>query len=285
VTPAPTTPTASAAAVGPSADLNTPANISSLDTGANVPTANGSSGGLSWILIAVGAILVALGVGAIVLLFVRKKAEEDPDGQDPNAPYRGGPPAQQGPPGRGGPRPPQRRGPPDMGPPMRSGPGSDPTRQMRPPVSPGPRGDQTMISPSPLANAPTQLHGRIPPEQADPYGAPPPRHNGGQPGYGQNPYGAAGGGGPTAHGATSAYPAGSPTYGQGPDQYGQQGYGQGPGTDPYGPQQGGYGQPGYNGQDGYNPAQGGGYEPRGQRPGPTQPPAQPDPRRVDWLDD
>jgi hypothetical protein len=147
---------------------------------------------------------------------------------------------------------------------------------MRPPVSPGPRGDQTMISPSPLANAPTQLHGRIP-DQTDPYGAPPPR-NGGQPGYGQDPYGAAGGG---AHGGspTSVYPAGSPTYGQGPDQYGQQGYGQGPGTDPYGPQQAGYG------QDGYNPAHGGGYEPRGQRPGPAQPPAQPDPRRVDWLDD
>ena len=277
VTLAPTTPTASPAAGGPTADPNTTgAGISPLETAGNVTPTSGSGGGLSWVLIAVGAILVALGVGAIVLLFVRKKDEGNPDGQDPNMPRRGGPPGQQGPPGRGGPRPPQRRGPGEMGPPMRSGPGPDPTRQMRPPVSPGPRGDQTMISPSPLANAPTQLHGRIP-DQTDPYGAPPPR-NGGQPGYGQDPYGAAGGG---AHGGSppSVYPSGSPTYGQGPDQYGQQGYGQGPGTDPYGPQHTGYG------QDGYNPAHGGGYEPRGQRPGPAQPPAQPDPRRVDWLDD
>jgi hypothetical protein len=295
-------PIASASASAPAggATGEVTADVQPLDTGETTNTAGESSGGgLSWVLIAVGAVLVALGVGAIVLLFVRKKDDNDPDDDDPKN-RKGGPPPQQGPPGRGGPRGPQPRrgGPPEMAPPMRGGPGHDPTRPMRTPVSPGPRADQTMIAPSPLANAPTQLHSRVPPpEHADPYGAQ--RHNGGQPGYGQNPYGAPGGGayGQPPHGAnpTSAYPGGGPTYGQGPDQYGQQtygqAYGQGPAVDPYA-QPPGYGQPGYGGPDSYGPA---GQDQRGQdqrgqdqrgRPGP--PPAAPpqaDPRRVDWLDD
>ena len=95
--------------------------------------------------------------------------------------------------------------------------------------------------------------------------------------------------------ATPGYPGGAPTYGQGPDHYGQpygQSHGQGPAADPYGPQPGygqnpEYGQPGY-GQDPYAPGQGPGYEPReprdprAPRPGPA---SQHDPRRVDWLDD
>lgn len=306
-------PTPSPAAAGAATQQGDSPAVDKLQTDTATTPGSDSGGGLSWIVIGVGAVLVALGVGAIVLLFVRKKDDDDPDGDEPRNNRKGGPqpPPAQGPPGRGGQRPPPQRrgGPPEMAPPMRGGAGYDPTRQMRPPVSPGPRGDQTMISPSPLANAPTQLHGRIPPEHADPYGAPQPRHNGGQPGYGPGPqapgpYGAAGGGTygqPPAHGApTPGYPGGAPNYGPAPEYgqpgYGQPGYGQtygqGPAPDPYGPP--GYGQggpppgpaqPGY-GQDGYAPTHGGGYDPRGQRPvPPPPPPPQPDQRRVDWLDD
>jgi hypothetical protein len=218
-------------------------------------TKDNSGGGLSWVLIAIGAFLVLLGVGAIVLLFVRKK--DDGAGDGPGGPRRGGPGGPPPPPGRGGPRPPQRPGmPPIVGqpPPRPGGPppghGYDPTRPMRPPVSPGPRGDQTMIAPSPLAGAPTQLHGRVP--EPDPYGR-------------QNGYGPAG------------YPGGA-GYGQ-PDQYGQQGYGQnyGQGTEP------GYGEPQYGQPYGQQPPDQYGYDQRGQRP--PQPPAGGDGRRVDWLDD
>ncbi len=286
--------------------------VEPLDSGADEGTGGGSAGGggLSWMLIAVGGVLVALGVGAIVLLFVRKKGDDGDDQEDPRHPRQGGPGGPPGgpggpPPGRGGPRPPQRRGgPPEMAPPMRGGaPGYDQTRQMRPPVSPGPRGggDQTMIAPSPLANAPTQMHSRVPPaDHADPYGAPT-RHNGGQPGYPPaqgGSYGAGGGYGQAGQPAnpTPGYPGGAPGYGPAPDQYGQpygqQPYGQTPAADPYGQPAGGgyaqspeYGQAGY-GQDGYGAP---GYDTRpdprsGGRPG-GAPPTQPDPRRVDWLDD
>jgi hypothetical protein len=274
------------------AGTDTPGNVTPLVEDSNSAVQTASGGGLSWVLIAVGALLVLLGIGAIVLLFVRKK--DDGNGEDadedgrPKPPRKGGP-QQGGPPGpgRGGPpRPGQRRGP-DQ-PPMRGGPGIDPTRQMRPPVSPGPRGDQTMISPSPLANAQTQLHRPVPP---DPYAAPPGagRHNGGPQGYGQDPYAAPGGYGqppppPGAAYGQPSYPGGAhqQQYGQ-PDPYAQPagGYGQ---PDPYGPP--GYGPPadpyaqqGY-GQDGYGPPA---HDPRAPRPGP--PPQGGDGRRVDWLDD
>ena len=74
------------------------------------------------------------------------------------------------------------------------------------PVSPGPRGDQTMISRSPLADVPTQMHGRIP-EPNDPH-----RQGGyGQPGYGQGQHG---------YGQQQGYGG---QHGHGPQ--GQQGYG------------------------------------------------------------
>ena len=147
--------------------------------GTNVNTGSGG-GGLSWVLIAIGAVLVLLGIGAIVLLFVRRNNDAGDDEDD----GRGGPPRKGGPRGgqpggRGGPPGPGRPGPaPRPGPGGgRGGPGYDPTRQMRPPVAPGPRADQTMIAPSPLAGAPTQVHGRpgVDPGRPNGYGPGPRR--------------------------------------------------------------------------------------------------------------
>jgi hypothetical protein len=146
-------------------------------------TGNEPKSSLSWILIGIGGVLVLLGIAAITLLFVRRR--DDGDDDDPRSPRRG-------PPGRGGPG----RGPAPYGP-HRGPPGMrpDPTRGMRPPVSPGPRGaDHTMIARSPLADIPTQMHGRMPPDHVDPYSAPG-RHAGpGPQGYGAAAYpGGAGG--------------------------------------------------------------------------------------------
>jgi hypothetical protein len=254
------------------------------------PTAgNEEETGLSWLLIAIGGVLVLLGLGAIVLLLVRRKGdgEEDEDADTPGprraAPGRGG----------GGPRP-LGPGIPDRTTILRPAvaPGG------RPPVSPGPRGaDQTMIARSPLADMPTQLHGRVPgPEQPDPYGrrngAPgpmpgaippgPSAYPGGYgqppgPGYGQYPGGAPGYGPPQPdpYGQPETYGqpyGGQPAYGGGYDpQYGQ------PPQPGYGPPQPGYGQQPPPPPPGHDP-----YDPRGQRPPPPPPPGT---RRVDWLDD
>jgi hypothetical protein len=276
------TPMVSASA-GPSAtgDPSASAPVSGLPTEQGQAFPEPDEGGLSWVLIAVGGLLVALGVGAIVLLFVKRKGDGDEDGDRPPGGRRGGPPG----PGRGGPRPPhpQRRGgPPDRtavlrGPGGPGGPGGppghDPHRPMRP-VSPGPRGaDQTMIARSPLADAPTQLHRSVEP---DPYGARPASphapYQGG--GYGPQPPQPPGGYGQQA----AAYPGGAPPYGQQPDPYGQPGYGAQ--TDPYGrpvpvqPAQPAYGQPYGQQPDPYAP-----------NPDPRAPRSGQDPRRVDWLDD
>ncbi|HEX6873197.1 MAG TPA: hypothetical protein VF163_19035, partial [Micromonosporaceae bacterium] len=265
----------------------------------------GEGGGLSWVLIAIGGVLVLLGIGAIALLFFRKRGnDDDADDDGRPGPRRGGPP----PPGRGGPRPPARRGgpPPERTQVMRGpgGPGGpgDPGR-MRPPVSPGPRGaDQTMIARSPLADVPTQMHNRVPADYADPN-----RQGGAGRGYGPQSYGAPSygqPGAPTQPGAPAGYPGGAPAgYGQ-PDPYGQQpGYGGQPGgyagQPPAGYGQPGYGQPGYGQPDPYaqadpygQPGQQAGYgQPGQQAPGSPRPgqPGQPGqgepPRRVDWLDD
>jgi hypothetical protein len=201
------------------------------------PPADSGLSGFSLALIIVGGLLVLLGIAAIILLFVRKK--DDGDGAPgPGGPGRGVPP--QAGPRRPGDRTPApgRPGPQGYGPP--SGYGGGPQR----PVPPGAR-DQTMIARSPLADAPTQLHGRMPDQGG--YGQP--GGYGPQGGYGQpQPYG-----GP---------PQGPP---QGyPQQYGQPPYGgHGPG-----PQ----GQPGYGGQQHYGP-DGGHNDPRQGG------------RRVDWMDD
>jgi hypothetical protein len=124
-------------------------------------------------------------------------------------------------------------------------------------VSPGPRADQTVIARSPLADQPTQMHGRLPAEHVDPYTAPG-RHNG------AGAYGAPGGhsGGGYGGTATSGYAGGYGAPGQPADPY----------ADPYGQaprgQYDGYGQPGYPPQQGYDPRSG-----------------RPADRRLDWMDD
>ncbi|WP_344078993.1 carboxypeptidase regulatory-like domain-containing protein [Luedemannella helvata] len=210
-----------------------------------------SGGGLSWVLIAIGAILVLLGIGAIVLLFMRRKGEDEDEDDDATAmPARGGRP--------GGP--PPRVGNPRPGPGGRGRPGApEPTSVMRrPEPAAASRNDATMITRSPLADmprspmgagpvpgpgladAPTMLHGRVPADQNDPYSSPTRPGPGGQPGGG--------------YGAPPA-----------PGGYQPQGYGQGP-------QQGGYGaptsggQPGGYGRPGYGDPAGGG--PTGEYPAP-----------------
>jgi hypothetical protein len=251
--------------------------------GDNSPAADEGSG-LSWILISVGGVLVLLGIAAIVLIFVRKKDDSDEDGQ--GKPGKGGPGrGPGGPGGPGGPRPPggQRRpGPPDRTAPMRGGPGGQGGPGYGPrPVSPGPRGaDQTMIARSPLADVPTQLHGRVPDQggqydNRNGYGQPP------QPGgYGQQPGG---------YGQQQPYPGAQPGYGQQPPPAG---YGGPPPPQQYGQQQpyGGQTAGGYGGQpppQQYGQDYGQQADPR-QRPTPPPPPAPPPPtegRRVDWMDD
>jgi hypothetical protein len=245
---------------------------------------NEQEAGLSWLLIAIGGVLVLLGIGAIVLLLVRRRGDDDEDEDEP-APRRGPPPGRGGPPRP--PQPPRRGAPPERTTVMRGGPGP-----MGPPVSPGPRGaDQTMIARSPLADMPTQMHR---PVEADPYG----RQNGAHAGpqYPGGP-GPAGGYGPPPYGGPppAGYPGGGPAYGHPEPQYGQP-YGQQPPAGPaYPGGAGGYdpptygqpygqppaGAPPYDPQGGYDP-----YDPRGQRPPPPPAAGQGgDGRRVDWLDD
>ena len=121
-----------------------------------------------------------------------------------------------------------------------------------------------MIARSPLADMPTQMHGRVP------------EHGGGdayrQNGYGQPPQGGYGqppGGYNTQQ---QQYPGGAPAgggYGAAPQGYGQQ---------PYGGQTAG----GYGGQQPYGPEYGQ-TDPRQRPPQPPPPPGEG--RRVDWMDD
>ena len=223
-------------------------------------------GGLFWVMISVGGLLVLLGIAAIVLIFVRKKDEgDDQPGRGPGG--RGGPGGPgghgRGPGGPGGPPGQRRGGPPDRTQRMPVGPGGyDPGGRPPRPVSPGPRGDQTMIARSPLADAPTQMHGRVP-DHNDPH-----RQGGyGQPGYGQQ--GPPPGYGQPGYGPGQPGHQGQPGYGQ------QQGYGgQQPAGGGYGQQPPPYGQEGH-GQDGY------GQDPRQQ----PRPPQHGEGRRVDWMDD
>jgi hypothetical protein len=175
-------------------------------------------GGPAWWLIALGGLLVAVGIGAIVLMIVRKRNDEDDDqpDDDPTAMGPRGRPG--GPPVRaGGPRPGQRR------------PAADPTAVMRRPEPVGARGgaDATMITRSPLADRPrqpgapgdnpTMVHGRMPADATDPYGTgarqapagPPP--GGGYGGYGQSPAGPSGAGYDGGYGGYGAQPGGAPS--------------------------------------------------------------------------
>jgi hypothetical protein len=205
-----------------------------------VDTGEKTGGGpsmLSWILIVLGGVLVALGIGAVVLLMVRRNQEDEDDAAEPKPGPRDR---------RGGGRPPVgARGGPVRNPRGPGGPGGPGGRPVPPPV-PGPR--------PAIMDAPTMVQGRPPVgPHADPYAAPTrigaPNHQGPPgrgPGYGPGGYGPGGYGAQPTQIAPAA-PAGTPSYGP-PTSGG--GYGQG---------RGGYEQPsGYNG-NGYNGS--GGYSP------------------------
>jgi len=246
---------------------------------------SGGSGG-SLLLILAGGLLVALGVGAIVLLWLRRKddgGEDEPE--DSRARASAG--------GRGY--------------------GDEPTRvATRAGAGGGP--DATMVAGPSLADAPTMMHNAplVNDEFPDPYGAPPPSPQSGPPGYGggrpqqgwgeDDGYGGAPGSGGGAYGSASgsgaggygAAPTSGPGYGaaptSGPGYGGGSSYGNAPGSGA------GYGAPvsgagyrdgaggyddrydeptgRYTGRDseygppvdpydsgGYGPTSGGGYEP------------------------
>ncbi|MEU4565937.1 carboxypeptidase regulatory-like domain-containing protein [Micromonospora sp. NPDC023956] len=251
--------------------------------GAATNAAEEDSGGFdSWLLIILGGLFVAIGVGTIVLLWMRRR--ESPDDEDADDV-------------RGAAATPAARGA------LRGG-ADDATRVVN---RVGP--DATMVGGASLADAPTMMHNRplvddVPP---DPYGAPPPQPGQGYGsagqggwsgggygdaaptqagGYGTGGYGAA----PSSGGPYGNAPSSGSPYGTAPASGG--GYGNAPSSgSPYGtaPASGG----GYGGQQDYGtpgggytpPAQGGGYgerydEPTGRYSEGTQaytPPADPYP--------
>ena len=85
------------AASRPSTDPSAPARPCTRRHPHVADTGNGG-GGLSWVLIAIGGVLVLLGIGAIVLLLVRRNGAGGDDSDDGN---RGGPRGGSGGPGRG----------------------------------------------------------------------------------------------------------------------------------------------------------------------------------------
>lgn len=242
---------------------------------AQQPAANEDSGGMSsWLLILLGGLFVAVGVGTIVLLYVRRK-NDDGDG---DGPVGAGAAAGGVPPAGGG---------------YRSA--DDQTRVVN---GMGAGAAPTMVGSSSLSDAPTMMHrpvvDDVPP---DPYGAPPgPAYGGGQgagwagggygdegpgQGYGNNGYGNTPdgyGNAPSSGGGYGSGPQGA-GYGNAPSSGG--GYGNAPASD------GGYGSRDYGaGAGGYPPAQGGGYgaerydEPTGRYAGDSTqyaPPADPYP--------
>ncbi|MGC1213509.1 MAG: carboxypeptidase regulatory-like domain-containing protein [Micromonospora sp.] len=191
--------------------------------------ANEESGGGSWLFILLGGLFVAVGIGTIVLLYMRRKNEGDDDGDGPVGPAAGVGPV---PGARGAYR------------------GADDHTRVVNGMGAGPA--PTMVGGAPLSDAPTMIHrplvDDVPP---DPYGAPPAAYGaGGQPGWAGNGYGdeAPGQGGYGANG-----------YGNAPSSSG--GYGNTPASG------GGYDSRDYGaGAAGYPPAQGGGYGERYDEP-------------------
>ncbi|NGM12780.1 carboxypeptidase regulatory-like domain-containing protein [Verrucosispora sp. CWR15] len=212
---------------------------------AQAAASNEDSGGFgNWLLILLGGLFVAVGVGTIVLLWMKRKENEDgePDGDVPAGAPAGAVPAARG-----------------------SFAGADDQTRVVNRVGAAP--DPTMVGGPGLANAPTMMHqpvvDDVPP---DPYGAPPQPYGAasgpggwsGAGGYGDEPggYGAAGygnapssgGGYGNAPSSGSGYgnaPASGSSYGNSPSSgsgYGSRDYGAGNAGPDYPPAGGGYGE-------------------------------------------
>ncbi|MER7280703.1 carboxypeptidase-like regulatory domain-containing protein [Dactylosporangium sp. NPDC000244] len=195
---------------------------------------NNSGGGVSWILIALGVLLVGFGIVAIVLL-LRRRGDDDDEPEDEPAPRRGAPGVR---PGYGGPQ---------AAPTMVGAMGPAPTM-----INRGGNNDATAIV------RPGQVFDDVPP---DPYGAPMPGP-GGYPsagGYDDRAGFASGGyngGGANGYGGQQARPAPGPAVDPyAPDYNGGGGGGYADSTQRYEPGGNGYG----GGNNGYNnnPATGG----------------------------
>ncbi|MEU3452632.1 carboxypeptidase-like regulatory domain-containing protein [Micromonospora sp. NPDC006766] len=246
--------------------------------------ANQDSGGFSnWLLILLGGLFVAVGVGTIVLLYVRRRNEGDnADGDDEPTGPGGSGGAAAVPAARGAFR------------------GADDQTRVVGGMGAGPA--PTMVGGTSLSDAPTMLHrpvvDDVPP---DPYGAPPGPAYGnpqGGYGYGNDAPGQGGyGGAPSSGAGYGGAPSSGAGYGGAPSSGG--GYGGAPSSGGgYGG--GAYADGGHGGQDygagagGYPPVQGGGYgsdrydEPTGRYTGDSTqyaPPADPYPTTTYQPDD
>ncbi|MFF3865728.1 carboxypeptidase regulatory-like domain-containing protein [Micromonospora sp. NPDC001898] len=210
--------------------------------------AEDDSDGFNWLLILLGGLFVAVGVGTIVLLWMKRRDNgDDTEDDDPDGAAAGAVPAARG-----------------------AYHGTDDKTRVVNRVGAGP--DPTMVGGTSLSDAPTMMQRPIvddvPP---DPYGAPPSAYGpGGQQGgwgagsggYGDEPQG----GGYGAAGGYGSAPASGAGYGSAPASTG--GYG-GYGADApasgggYGSR--GYGAPADAAAEGY-PGQGGGYGERYDEP-------------------
>ena len=123
---------------------------------ATTPAADSSESGTNWLLIIMGVLLVAAGIGAMALVILRRK---NSGGDDLDGPGAGG-----------------GFGPPDPG-------GFDATR-VAAPMGAGRGGDATMIAPAGglgggISDAPTMIHRPVVEDEfPDPYGAPVPPQGG-----------------------------------------------------------------------------------------------------------
>ncbi|GIF74698.1 carboxypeptidase-like regulatory domain-containing protein [Asanoa siamensis] len=193
---------------------------------AAAPAGNTDEGGGfgNWLVVLGGGLLVAFGVGGIVWVMLRRKENDDPDGESANTGVRPAVPA-------GGAAGGYRGG------------ADDATRIAGPPMG------------GAMADAPTMLHSRPPVDEfPDPYGAPMP-----QPGWG-----GAGNGGYGPPTQVGGYDQSTQMYDGAPTQFGNApgsggGYGAGNGyPDAPGSGGGGYGGAPSSG-GGYGAAPGGGY--------------------------
>jgi hypothetical protein len=210
------------------------------------------SGGFgSMLLILLGGLFVAVGVGTIVLLWMRRRENGDDD-DAPVGAAAGAVPAARG----GGYR------------------GADDHTRVVNPVGAGP--DPTMLGGTALSDAPTMMHrpvvDDVPP---DPYGAPDPYVPGSPQGWAGNNYGDEAPGGYGAGGYGGNAPASGGGYGNAPASGGGYGAGAPASGGGYGnapASGGGYGSRDYAapagaaGAAGYPPAQGGGYGERYDEP-------------------